>query len=109
MKNNNVSLTNSCRFDRTFPNTAIDCATASQTKQDKQPTDRSQLDRSKKYSYTFTYFSQCDRGMWTDSNCQENQLLSKIQRGNRLKTPTLYAELAISFMCNNYNIKTKQP
>jgi hypothetical protein len=110
MKDTKCSLINSCSLDRTFPNTPRDCATASQTKRDKQPSDRPQLDRDlKKYTYPFTYFSQGDHLAWTESNRQDKQLVSTIQRGNRLKTPKLYAELAISFMCKNYNIKSKQP
>jgi hypothetical protein len=52
------------------------------------------------FRYPFTYFSQGDR--------QDKQLVSTIQRGNRLKTPALYAELAISFMCRNFNTKIEK-
>jgi hypothetical protein len=35
----------------------------------------------------------------------DKKLVSAIRRGNKLKTPILYADLAISLMCKSYNLQ----
>ena len=81
MKDTKLYLTNSCSLDRPINIT------------------RYQLSKGlNKYNrYPFTYFSQREG--------EKDRLVSRIQRGNRLQTPTLYAELAIYLMCQNYNAK----
>jgi hypothetical protein len=87
MKTNTISLANSYCFDRIINNNFI------------QPSDtnnRNELNKNLEiFRYPFNYFSQYNR--------QDRQLVFTIQRGNQLTTPKLYAELAIFFMCNNYN------
>jgi hypothetical protein len=87
MKNNTISLTNSYCFDRTIKNNCI---------QPSNTNNRNELNKNLEiFRSPFTYFSQYNR--------QDRQLVFTIQQGDRLTTPKLYAELAISFMCNNYN------
>jgi hypothetical protein len=93
MKNTKCLLNNYRSFDRTISSDSVQLAVA---------VDRDESDRDLEiFKYPFTYFSRCE-------NRTDKQLVSTIQRGNRLKTPALYAELAMSFMCKNCNTKIKK-
>jgi hypothetical protein len=39
------------------------------------------------------------------NNNNEKKLVAAIHRGNKLKTPTIYADLAMSLMCQNDNFE----
>lgn len=53
----------------------------------------------------FLTFDRCFIRPKISSKNNEKKLIAVIQKGNKLKTPTIYADLAMSLMCQKDNFE----